>query len=56
MCWDHTFFIIHIVQNIKYIDTYIFIYVFCVAYIISVIYNARGSTTVDTTHSSTVIT
>jgi len=33
-----------------------YICIFCIVYIISVIYNARGSITVDTTHSSTVIT
>jgi len=30
--------------------------IFCIVYIISVIYNEHGSITVDTTHSSTVIT
>jgi len=35
---------------------YFYIYVFCVVYIISVVYNVRGSITVHTTHSSTVIT
>jgi len=41
-------------SSVKYIPFYIFI--FCIVYIISVTYNARGSITVDTTHSSTVIT